>query len=118
MNFIQLTCPKNKTHKKEKAMFASIGRFIYRRRWPVLLAGLVFIFVSGIYGTSVFPQLKSGGFYDPNSESSKVVDSLHQDLGRDEGTLIALFTSNDGSSVDSPQFKQAVEATLARIDGR
>jgi RND superfamily putative drug exporter len=99
-------------------MFASIGRFIYKRRWAVLLAGLASIVLSGIYGTGVFPQLKGGGFNDPNAESTKVIESLHQDLGRDEGALIVLFTSNDGSTVDSPSYKQAVEATLAKVEGR
>src|SRR5215216_6577384 len=117
MKFIQFAYRKL-THQKEKAMFASIGRFIYRRRWAVLIAGLLFIVASGVYGTSVFPQLKGGGFYDPNADSTKVIESLHNDLGRDEGSLIVLFSSNDGATVDSPQYKQAVEATLARIEGR
>src|SRR4029450_11524069 len=98
-------------------MFASIGRFIYKRRWAVLLAGLAFIVLSGIYGTGVFPQLKGGGFYDPNAESTKVTQSLQHDLGRDEGALIVLFTSNDGSTVDNPAYKEAVEATLAKVEG-
>lgn len=99
-------------------MFASIGRFIYKGRWGVLLAGLAFIIVSGIYGTGVFPRLKGGGFYDPDAESTKVIESLHRDLGRDEGALVVLFTSNDASTVDSPSYKEAVEATLAKVEGR
>src|SRR5437870_3780903 len=99
-------------------MFASIGTFIYKRRWGVLIAGLIFIVVSGVYGTSVFPSLKDGGFYDPGAESTKVVEALHHNLGRDEGSLVVMFTSNDGITVDSPQYRQAVEDTLAKVKGR
>src|SRR3954469_6014517 len=97
-----------RVHKGEKAMFASLGRFIYRWRWGVLLAGLLFIVVSGVYGTSVFPSLKGGGFYAPDAESTRAAEALHTDLGRDAGSLIVLFTSPDGSAVDSPQYRQAV----------
>src|SRR6476619_6747972 len=99
-------------------MFASLGRFIYRWRWAVLATGLVFIAISGVFGTGVFPLLKGGGFYDPNAESTKVIDSLHNDLGRDEGSLIVLFTSNNGTTVDNPAYKQAVESTLANVARR
>src|SRR5438309_6455274 len=99
-------------------MFASLGRFIYKKRWGVLVAGLAFLVASAIFGTSVFPLLKGGGFYDPNAESTKVYDSIPQKLGRDEGALIVLFTSRDATKVDSPQYKQAVEATLAKVEGK
>ncbi len=99
-------------------MFSAIGSAIYRRRWFVLLAGFVFLVVSGVYGTSVFPNLKGGGFYDPNADSTRVTEALHHDLGRDEGALIVLFTAKDGATADSPSYKQAVEATLAKVQGR
>src|SRR5215212_821879 len=99
-------------------MFASLGRFIYRRRWAVLVAGLAFLVASAVFGTSVFGSLKGGGFYDPNAESTKVYDAIPAKLGRDEGALIVLFNSTDGTQVDAPAYKQAVEATLARVEGK
>src|SRR5438094_3366059 len=99
-------------------MFASLGRFIYRQRWGVLVAGLAFLVASAVFGTSVFGSLKGGGFYDPNAESTKVYDAIPAKLGRDEGSLIVLFTSSDGTKVDAPQFKQAVESTLAKVEGK
>ncbi|HEY0068887.1 MAG TPA: MMPL family transporter [Chloroflexia bacterium] len=98
-------------------MFASLGRFTYRFRWIVLVAGLLFMLAGGLLGTGVFPSLKSGGFYDEAAESTRVLASLHEDLGRDEGSLIVLFTSEDGAKVDSLAFKQGVEETLAKIGG-
>ena len=96
-------------------MFASLGRFTYRYRWAVLVAGVLFMVAGGLLGTSVFSSLKSGGFYDEAAESTKVLTSMHEDLGRDEGSLIVLFTSEDGTKVDSTAFKQDVEATLAKV---
>src|SRR5947209_12377413 len=99
-------------------MFASLGGFIYRQRWAVLVLGLVFLVAAGVFGTGVFGSLKGGGFYDPNAESTKVYDAIPAKLGRDQGTLIVLFTSRDGTKVDAPAYKQAVEATLAKVAGK
>ena len=83
-------------------MFATIGKFVYHRRWLVLIAGLLFVIASGVYGTSVFGSLKNGGFYDQGAEFTKVADQIHQQLGRDEQSLIVLFTSRDSLTVESP----------------
>ena len=99
-------------------MFAALGKFIYRWRWAVLVAGLVFLTVAGVFGTGVVKNLKGGGFDDPNSDSSKAALALHEKLGRDEGSLIVLFSSKDGLTVDKPEYKQAVEATLAKVNGQ
>src|SRR5438128_1090546 len=99
-------------------MFATIGKFVYHRRWFVLIAGLLFVIVSGLYGTSVFGSLKNGGFYDQGAESTKVADEIHQQLGRDEQSLIVLFTSRDSLTVESPAYKQAVQSTLSKLQGR
>ncbi|HEX2914084.1 MAG TPA: MMPL family transporter [Chloroflexia bacterium] len=96
-------------------MFVFLARFIYRRRWPVLVAGLVFILASIIYGTTLFGQLKGGGFDNPEAESTKAAEAFHSKLGRDEGALVVLFNSSDSSNVDNPAFKQSVETTLNRI---
>ncbi len=99
-------------------MFAALSKFVYRRRWSVLAAGLVFMILSGVFGTTVFGNLKSGGFNDPAVDSSKVLEAMHDKLGRDDTSLIVLFNAKDGSAVDSPAFKQGVEATLAKLQGR
>src|SRR5436305_14152982 len=99
-------------------MFNSLGHVIYRRRWAVLVAGLVFMAVSGILGTSVFGSLKSGGYENPGAEAQQVAQTLSKQLGRDDRTLLVLFTSKDGSAVSDPTYKQAVDATLAMIKGQ
>lgn len=99
-------------------MFASLGRFAYRRRWLVLVAGVLFLVASGVYGTTLFGQLKSGGFYDPAADSTKVMNALHDQLGRDQASLLVLFEAKNGETVDSPAFQKAVEATLAKVQGK
>ena len=97
-------------------MFAALGRFIYRRRWLVLAAGLIFIIISGVYGTSVFGVLKSGGFYDATSESYQASIGVQQHLNNGETPLLVLFTS-PSMTVDDPAYAQAVGATLAKVQG-
>jgi RND superfamily putative drug exporter len=99
-------------------MFAGLGRFVYKRRWSVLIAGFVFLLLSGVFGTSVFGSLKPGGFNDPNAESTKALQSMTDKLGRDDTSLIVLFTAKDGMTIDNPSYKQAVENTLAKINSK
>jgi uncharacterized membrane protein YdfJ with MMPL/SSD domain len=98
-------------------MFEKLGTAIFRRRWAVLIAGIVFMAASGLLGTSVFGSLKTGGYNNPGAESQQVVETLSKQLGRDDRTLLVLFTSKDGITVDAPAFKQGVDATLAKIKG-
>lgn len=99
-------------------MFKVWGNFVFRQRWLVLAAGLVFLLVSGVYGTTLFNKLKSGGFYDPNADSTKVMNEIPALLGRDPADLLVLFTANNNLTVDSPEYKNAVESTLAKVQGK
>ncbi len=99
-------------------MFTKLGHFIYRQKWTVLAMGLIFLIVSGVYGTTLFGSLKSGGFNDPNAESSKATEAIAQQLGQDQTALIVLFTAKDGTTLDNPDFRQMVESTLAKADGK
>jgi RND superfamily putative drug exporter len=97
-------------------MFGALGRFIYKNKWLVLIAGLAFMVAGGVYGTTLFGRLKNGGFYDPNAESTQVISALHEKLGQDESALIVLFTSKD-MKVEDPKYQAEVEATLAQVKG-
>ena len=99
-------------------MFQGLGSVIYRGRWIVLAAGLVVMALSGIFGISVFGQLKAGGYNNPSAESTHVEDLLKSQLGADDRILIVLFTSKDGSTVESPGYKAAVENTLSKLNGQ
>lgn len=99
-------------------MFAKLGSLIYKRRWVVLLLGLLFMAASGLLGAEVFGNLKGGGYTNPGAESTQVADSIKQQLGGDSSSLIVLFTSQNGWKVDDPAYKVAVQDTLSRLDGQ
>ncbi len=101
-------------------MLARLGDGIFRRAWLVLAVGLLFMVLGGVYGTGVFGQLKNGGFADPASEATQVQAALSEHLGRPAGAIIVLFTAPAGSAltVDAPEYRAAVEATLGRMAGQ
>jgi RND superfamily putative drug exporter len=99
-------------------MFERLGSVIYRGRWLVLAAGVLFMALSGIFGIGVFGQLKAGGYDNPSAESTSVENLLKSQLGADDRILIVLFTSKDGSKVESASYKAAVDNTLSKLNGQ
>lgn len=99
-------------------MFKAWGNFVFRQRWLVLAVGVIFLIISAVYGTTLFSKLKSGGFYDPNADSTKVMNEIPTLLGRDPAQLLVLFSAKDNSTVDSPIFQSAVQSTLAKVQGK
>src|SRR5215204_3844295 len=64
-------------------MFEALGRVMYRRRRWVVALSLAFVAFAGIWGTGVFGAMTSGGFEDPDSESSEAAELAARELGRD-----------------------------------
>ena len=95
--------------------FARLGRVAYSHRWAIVVVGLMFLAAGGAYGSGVADTLKTGGYTDPASESSVADEALRRQLGHEQSTVVALFTSTDDLSVDEPDYRAAVEATLARV---
>jgi uncharacterized membrane protein YdfJ with MMPL/SSD domain len=95
-------------------MFEALGRVMYRRRrWVVTLAALFVVF-AGVWGTGVFGAMTSGGFEDPNSESSKAAAVAEQALGRNSSDAVVLYRSDD-LTADDPAFRTAVDDSLAAV---
>ena len=94
-------------------MFTAWGRFVYRRRWPVLaISGLLlvasaFIVVQG-------GKLQSGGFIE-TSESGRASRLIERELPRAGGGTFTLIFSSDARSGTSPEFRAAVDAALAPL---
>jgi RND superfamily putative drug exporter len=99
-------------------MFHALSTFIYRRRWPVLLAGVLFLAVAGGLSTQLFPALSSGGYVSPSSESARVARTVAEEFGGGDAALVVLLTSKDGSTVDSPAFQKAARDALALLRGQ
>src|SRR5438874_6723376 len=98
-------------------MFAWWGRTVVRARWWVLAAGIAFAIVGGLWGTGVFNVVSAGGFNDPDSESARAADRIVSEVGRQDVDVIALYSSKE-STVDDPAFRDAVTATVSKLDGR
>ena len=97
-------------------VFASLGRFVYRRRVPVVLAWVLLLGVGLGVGGQVFGRLGTGSGLRDDAESVVVSDLLSRVSGA--GTEITGLI--DGRSADDPAFRaELADAVrdLQAIDG-
>jgi RND superfamily putative drug exporter len=80
-------------------MFAALGRFTVRRRWVVLVLTVVVLVASAGIGGGVFDRLKSGGFFDPDAESTRAEEVLDDQFAAGQPDLV-LLVEVDGGDVD------------------
>ena len=94
-------------------MFAAWGRFVYRRRWPVLLLSILLLLASGfIAGRG--GKLESGGFIE-TAESGRASRLIEKELPIVGGSTFTLIFSSDTLSANDPEFRAAVEAALVPL---
>jgi len=100
-----------------QGVFGRWGVVVFRRRWYVLIASLLFMAVGGVWGTGVIAALSQGGFTDPASQSTKAASVLAKDFPRSSADVIVVYSAPPASSltVDSPAFAQAVAAVGAKL---
>jgi uncharacterized membrane protein YdfJ with MMPL/SSD domain len=98
-------------------MLARFGGALYRARWFVLLAGVLLVIAAGIFGGGLFGLLKSGGFEDPNSQSSHAQTLLNQQLGGATTDIVILMQSRT-LSVTDPAFASAATQLLDTLRAR
>ncbi|MEP6693817.1 MAG: MMPL family transporter [Chloroflexota bacterium] len=94
-------------------MFAAWGRFVYRRRWPVLAISVALLLASGFIA-SQGGKLQSGGFIE-TAESGRASKLIEQELPRVGGSTFTLIFSSDTLDAKDPAFRAAVEASLASL---
>ncbi len=75
-------------------MLARLGGILYRTRWLVLFLALMIVAGAAVFGTGLFGSLKSGGFNDPASESSRAQALLDTKLGGSTADIIILMNNN------------------------
>jgi RND superfamily putative drug exporter len=78
-----------------------LGRFTVRRRRWILAGALLFVVLAGAFGGNVAQHLSSGGFDDPNSQSSRAQTALNDTFHTGSPNLVLLVTARHGS-VDAP----------------
>src|SRR5438067_2052642 len=98
-------------------MFAAWGRFVYRRRWPVLAVSGVLLLAS-IFIVIQGGKLQSGGFIE-TSESGRASRLIERELPRAGAATFTLIFSSETLTATlnaaSPEFRPAFEAALAPL---
>lgn len=95
-------------------MFEALGRFLFRRRKPLLALTLLFAVLSGAYGVGVFGDMKPGGFEDPGSDSRKAAQLAEKAFPQRAPDVVVVYRDTD-RTVDDPSFQQAVTGTVEKL---
>src|SRR6266480_1940153 len=98
-------------------MLTRLGGTFYRARWTVLVAALLVIATAAVYGFGVFGSLKTGGFVDPASESSKAQSMLDTKFPNSSADAIILMHSDTMHATD-PAFSDAATQLLTTLKAR
>src|SRR2546427_1346951 len=104
---------RTKALKGWESMFAAWGRFVYRRRWPVLAVSGVLLLAS-IFIVAQGGKLQSGGFIE-TSESGRASRLIERDLPRAGAATFTLILSSDTLTATSLEFRAAVDAALTPL---
>ena len=89
------------------------GAAIVRFRWPVLIAYLIAMAVFGVFGIQVFGAMKSEGFNDPASDSSRVAAMLSDDFGARQPAAILAIQTPSGVDTDAASVTDLLEQVTA-----
>jgi RND superfamily putative drug exporter len=93
-------------------VFAGLGRFVYRRRFPVALAWVVVLAAGLGFGSEVFARLGTGSGLRDDSESVVVADLL----GRLGGSATELTAVVDGRDATDPAFRAEIARASADLE--
>ena len=100
-------------------MFEKLGRFTVKRSKLVLLVFVITMVIAGGIGFTVLGKLDSGGYSDPNSESTQVWNYFKDNLNvRDAGVI--LVVDGKGKSVNDPKVVSdalALENEIQKVAG-
>ena len=98
-------------------MLARLGGMLYRTRWLVLVIALLIVSGTVVFGTGVFSSLKSGGFNDPASESSRAQALLDTKLGGATADIVILMSNSSLKATDAT-FMDAATQLLSKLKAR
>ncbi|MDP4888891.1 MAG: MMPL family transporter [Candidatus Nanopelagicales bacterium] len=100
----------------EQPLFYRLGAFVVRHRWPVLSAYLISLVLFGIFGVQVFGAMKSEGFNDPGSDSSRAAQILAEEFETRDPLLVLAIQTPTNPDVDAPAVQVLLDQ-VAGIDG-
>lgn len=87
-------------------MLNRLGSWIVRRKWLVIVFGLVAMAGAGIVGAGSISQMSLSRFEVPGSESDRAGQVLAEKFGTGNTNLVLLVTAKSGT-VDSPEVREA-----------
>ena len=86
------------------------ARFLSRNPLKVLIACLLIGIASLVWGLGLFDRLTNGGFEDPTSQSSKILDEREKHFGNTGADLVLLYRTADGAITDPAIIDRATVA--------
>ncbi|MGA4670717.1 MMPL family transporter [Propionibacteriaceae bacterium Y1923] len=89
--------------------------FLSRNPLKVLIACLLIGVAALMWGLGLFDRLTNGGFEDPNSQSSQILDARQELFGNTGADLVLLYHAEDGTVTD-PEVVTRVTDKLAELD--
>jgi RND superfamily putative drug exporter len=76
-------------------VFASLARMVTKRPKTIMLgAGLLFV-VAIFLGVQSFGKLQSGGFSDPNAQSTVALNLINKDFGGQTNIVILVHANRE-----------------------
>jgi RND superfamily putative drug exporter len=87
-------------------VLGSLGRFAARHPWPILAAALLFVIAAWVLGAGASARLSSGGFIDPNAQSTRAGAILGRGFRAEDPSLVVLATVRHGT-INSPAARRA-----------
>jgi RND superfamily putative drug exporter len=100
-------------------MFEKLGHLVVRRRKSMVAFFIIGILTAGTVGSLVFSRLDSGGYSDPNSDSYRVYEYLHNTLKIADPNIVVVLDSGDLPITDPAIAAKAqlLETEMAKVAG-
>jgi RND superfamily putative drug exporter len=95
-------------------MYYRLANFVINRRRWVLVAMLIVVALSALYGGGVQTRLKNGGYVPPDAESSVASDALTSQFQAGSPNLAFLVTARHGT-VDDAEVAADAQALVSRL---
>jgi RND superfamily putative drug exporter len=95
-------------------MLGTLGSFVVRHARAVLVASVIVLVGVGVLGAGAFGKLQTGGFEDPDAESSAASALVEERFGGDADILF-LVTADAGTVDDPAPAAAGAELTAAMV---
>lgn len=95
-------------------MFETLGRFVFRGRWTILVLSLVAAILVAPFGLELFGRMVDGGFEDPAAESTTSARWNDEWYSGNSPDVVVLYRHATVKVTDE-RYRQAVHAVLRAL---